>query len=803
MQKTATSKRLSFMLMVFLSIAMVFTFLNVQTTARADGTTQIVASTQTTQWQYRDDNQTPANGWKTSEKVTDTAWKTGKGSFGAKNGTISDLGSGYIPNTLLKQYVDSSSTDVPVYYFRTTFDAQDVAAVKSITGTVVYDDAATVYINGVKVAGFNDSSFDTSGYGGSNAGTPIADKFSYTDISKLNLKASGNVLAVELHNGRALSSDIYLDVQNITLNASTPSKDTDVKTAEIKDLSLDIGSSQTKRNANWLATSDKDEYLEVAEKPANYKTSDAFPEQSATKVKATKTQTVIKNFYSCKAGIDNLKEKTTYVYRVGNEDKWSDTYTFTTQDFGIGTSFSFLFAGDPQIGASGDAGSDTTNWQKSLACAMKAFPNTDFLYSAGDQINNRTVDSQYDGYFTPDTLRQIPMAVNVGNHDNGDQRYTDFYNMPNVSKQGVTDGTGSQSGDYWFTYNGTLFMSLNSNNTSTAEHKAFMQEAMKANPDAVWNVVTFHHSTYSVANHYTDSDIIQRRKDLSPVFSELGIDVVLMGHDHYYTRTYMMDGSNPVVPKGHDVSKGESAPSSVTNPKKGQVLYLTANSASGSKYYSLNGSITQNGMPNYVAVQDQSKRTTLTNVTVTKNTFTVDTYYTDGTTPEKMDSFTIRRTEKPTLTVDAADTTLTVGQAYNPMTGVSAKDCDDKDLTDQVFVTVYRLDGQKKEKVDYVDTSKAGIYEIDYSVEDSYGKTATAKRTVTVKAKGSTANNNQNNKSTSQNGKAGTSAKASVKGSKGARTGDNTLPVTLFACIMCAAGASLVLMLRKTDVFKK
>ncbi len=173
----------------------------------------------------------------------------------------------------------------------------------------------------------------------------------------------------------------------------------------------------------------------------------------------------------------------------------------------------------------------------------------------------------------------------------------------------------------------------------------------------------------------------------------------------------MMDGSNPVVPKGHDVSKGESAPSSVTNPKKGQVLYLTANSASGSKYYSLNGSITQNGMPNYVAVQDQSKRTSLTNVTVTKNTFTVDTYYTDGTTPEKMDSFTIRRTEKPTLTVDAA---------------------------------------------------------------------------------GTTADNNQNNKSTSQNGKAGTSAKASVKGSKGARTGDNTLPVTLFACIMCAAGASLM-----------
>lgn len=84
--------------------------------------------------------------------------------------------------------------------------------------------------------------------------------------------------------------------------------------------------------------------------------------------------------------------------------------------------------------------------------------------------------------------------------------------MPNVSDKGVTSNTGAQGGDYWFMYNGTLFMSLNSNNTSTAEHKAFMKEAMDANPDAIWNVVTFHHSTYSVANHYTDSDDYPEKK---------------------------------------------------------------------------------------------------------------------------------------------------------------------------------------------------------------------------------------------------------------------------------------------------
>lgn len=37
--------------------------------------------------------------------------------------------------------------------------------------------------------------------------------------------------------------------------------------------------------------------------------------------------------------------------------------------------------------------------------------------------------------------------------------------------------------DYWYVYNNTLFMNINTNNTSTAEHKAFMKEAIKENQD--------------------------------------------------------------------------------------------------------------------------------------------------------------------------------------------------------------------------------------------------------------------------------------------------------------------------------
>ena len=53
--------------------------------------------------------------------------------------------------------------------------------------------------------------------------------------------------------------------------------------------------------------------------------------------------------------------------------------------------------------------------------------------------------------------------------------------------------------DYWFVYDNTLFMVINSNNRSTAEHKEFMESAIAQNPDVRWKTVVFHHSVYSTA----------------------------------------------------------------------------------------------------------------------------------------------------------------------------------------------------------------------------------------------------------------------------------------------------------------
>ncbi|MGX5470080.1 immunoglobulin-like domain-containing protein [Bacillus toyonensis] len=78
--------------------------------------------------------------------------------------------------------------------------------------------------------------------------------------------------------------------------------------------------------------------------------------------------------------------------------------------------------------------------------------------------------------------------------------------------------------------------------------------------------------------------------------------------------------------------------------------------------------------------------------------------------------------EAPELKVPTA-TTITEGDKFNPMSGVSATDKEDGDITSKVTV-----DGN-------VDASKPGTYELTYTVSDSKGHTVTAKQTVTVKQK--------------------------------------------------------------------
>jgi 3',5'-cyclic AMP phosphodiesterase CpdA len=153
-----------------------------------------------------------------------------------------------------------------------------------------------------------------------------------------------------------------------------------------------------------------------------------------------------------------------------------------------------------------------------------------------------------------------------------------------------SSSTNRSGGDYWFMYKGVLFINLNSNAFSTSNtpgvdadtaHIAFITDVVQQHgADANFTALVYHHSIYSPADHANDSDNKKRRVEFPTAFSRLGVDLVLQGHDHSYSRSYMI-GSG--VKENPDEQPG--ATSVFQGP--GGVIYVTGNSASGSKYYPL------------------------------------------------------------------------------------------------------------------------------------------------------------------------------------------------------------------------
>lgn len=581
-------------------------------------------STATT-WKYLDNNVDPGTetdryAW-TKADYNDSEWKSEAGKFGAKKGKLEDLGDGFVPTVLLNQYINGvNGDDIPAFFFRTTVNISNLDDFSSLSGKLYYDDAAIVYINGVKVASFDEpkGGFESNmSYGGSNASNPKEGVISLTkEQLKDVIKTGQNTIAVELHQGRASSSDIYFEFNNLQVDYGQ-----EETTVEQKALNLTIGEDETKMNLTWYANTNTSGTVQLAK--AGAMINGEFPSQFTT-VEATNNQANDKGFYYNQATLANLEENTKYVYRVVNGDQVSKIYDFTTKDFD--GSYNFIFAGDPQIGASGSASKDTEGWDKTLSDSINKF-NPNFILSAGDQVNTASDENQYSGYLEHEELTSVPQATTIGNHDSSSNAYTQHFNLPNETAKGET----AAGTDYWYVYNNTLFMNINTNNTSTAEHKAFMKEAIKENQDVRWKVVVFHHSVYSVASHSVESSILKRREELTPVFDDLDIDVVLMGHDHVYVRSNMM--------KGMKVSQETKDLTSVTDPEG--ILYLTANSASGSKYYDIKTNISTD----FVAKMDQSKQRSISNIEVSENSFKVTTYLYNSNDNQwsTLDEFTINK----------------------------------------------------------------------------------------------------------------------------------------------------------------
>jgi len=360
-------------------------------------------------------------------------------------------------------------------------------------------------------------------------------------------------------------------------------------TATLTGVILGVGADESQRIVSWYSSTDTIQSVQLA--PTAAVVAGQFPTGAQTFSAVGAANIATSGGFNRHATLSGLTENTVYSYRVGFEGNWSSTYSFKTQTFD--GAYDFLFFGDPQIGSSGNVAKDQAGWQDTLDVALAANPNAEILVSGGDQVETANVEGQWDAFLAPDKLRQYPWAATIGNHDVGGKAYEQHLYTPNTDRSAALYSNGNPAsntsgGDYWYIYKDVLFIDLNSNSYATAQggggdaaHVSYVTNVINQHgAEAKYTVLVYHHAIYSPASHAKDGDNKVRRVDFTTAFSTLGVDLVLQGHDHSYSRSY--ENKN-----GAKAVADEQPGAADVYPGPGGVIYVTANSASGSKYYDI------------------------------------------------------------------------------------------------------------------------------------------------------------------------------------------------------------------------
>ncbi|MFY9725034.1 MAG: metallophosphoesterase family protein [Bryobacteraceae bacterium] len=265
------------------------------------------------------------------------------------------------------------------------------------------------------------------------------------------------------------------------------------------------------------------------------------------------------------ARFEGLWPDTTYCYRVGDGQVWSEWNVFRTASTKP-EPFRFLYVGDEQNAIK-------SLWSRSIRRAYAAAPDARFLVHAGDLVAEGYDDRLWGEWsealsFISATVPSIPVP---GNHDlhrpNGSPGanstlaapwpWRSHFALPANGPE--LDDMPGQS--YYVDYQGVRFIALDVNAFTEDNFEAsarkrvtdkeveWVTKVLSDNPNR-WTIVVQHQAIYAIA---LDREYAAMRAALAPLYEKYHVDLVLQGHDHVYARTHKIARDRIVDPSAHGV----------------------------------------------------------------------------------------------------------------------------------------------------------------------------------------------------------------------------------------------------------
>jgi hypothetical protein len=479
--------------------------------AKADTTLVPLGAT----WKYRDDGTNQGTTWK-SPAFNDSAWASGPAELGygdADEATVVNGG----PAT--NHFVTT--------YFRTTFNVADPAALNSLRIRLLRDDGAVVYINGTEVRRDNmpSGTISFTTLASSALGAPAESTFYETSISKSSLVAGANVIAVEVHQANATSTDVSFNLELTGVDTTSVTRGPYLQNGTPNSVIV-----------RWRTSVPTNSRVSFGTSPASLAANVDDPTLT--------TEHQIQ--------LSGLTPNTQYYYSVGT----------TSTPLAAGSDHSFFTpppAGTVQptrVWVLGDSGT-----KDALAAAVRngyasftGARNTDVWLMLGDNAYENGTDAEFEAAvfdMYPSFLRQSVLWSTIGNHDTAQSTnpaltipYFQMFNFPTAGEAGgVASGTEKY---YSFDYANIHFICLDSM-TSSRQPGSPMLTWLQTDLESTtqhWIVAFWHHPPYSKGSHNSDTEtpLMEMRQNVLPILEAAGVDLVLAGHSHNYERSFFING---------------------------------------------------------------------------------------------------------------------------------------------------------------------------------------------------------------------------------------------------------------------
>ena len=446
-------------------------------------------------WKYLDDGSNQETFWQ-NLSYDDSAWSTGNSQLGYGDGD---------ENTVIS-YGDTSSNKHICYYFRKIIDITNPSSNTGLKISILRDDGAVVYINGVEVIRSNMPSGDIyyNTFAASTVSGSNEDTFYEYQIPSTTLNTGQNIVAIEIHQRSQSSSDVSFDFK------------------------LEFTELNSFKKVPYVLYPGNNDQMLVTWQLINTETCELKYGTDTNYTLGTINTTEYGSDHQHKVLLNGLTPEQKYYFKVTTNNTTIKYGSFNTGLSDTENSVTFFAYGDTR-----------TNPEDHDTVAARIFSdinqnnlNQTFILNSGDLVSNGDSENSWDDEFFNQSytnitylLANLPYLTAIGNHEGQGELFEKYFPYPMF-----------MNNRYYFSFDyGPVHVTAIDQETDysqgSVQYNWIVNDLSSSNK--TWKIVVLHKPGWSAGGHSNSTDV---QNILQPLFEQHQVSLVLTGHNHYYAR---------------------------------------------------------------------------------------------------------------------------------------------------------------------------------------------------------------------------------------------------------------------------